>query len=178
MQPFISPVNTHTSTIQTERCEIIPFSLSEERVHIEELWREFLKINQTRKVSDLLPTKKQEIDYIWWAILSMKNGQIFENFILEKETGKFIGCIGLNTPEKERMNIGLWIREDMQGKWFGTEAYKALLLWAKENTRYNFLKHSLLPGNKESEKLAHKFWWILQEEKTERGFIIYHIPLS
>lgn len=165
-----------TSRIETERCVLIPFS-TDGRVDIRELTEEFCKANKNLYVSDFLPTYEQEVIWLQQLEEQIKNKEVFENFILSRERGKLIGCVGLNKPEEHRMNIGLWIREDEHGKGYATEVYRALLDWAREHVRYDILKHSLNPKNIASRKLAEKFGGVLQEEKSERGHDIYHIPL-
>lgn len=103
------------SRIETSRCILVPFS-AEGKVDIRELQEEFCRANKNLYVSDFLPTYEQELDFVRVQESAMKRGEVFENFILEKNSGKLIGAIGLNTPEEDRMNIGLWIRENEQGK--------------------------------------------------------------
>lgn len=165
-----------TSRIETLRCFLIPFSL-DGRVDICELQEEFCKANKNLWISPVLPSYEEEVIWLTWVEEKMRNRELFENFILEKDTGRFIGCIWVNRPEEQRMNIWLWIRESEQGKWYGSEVYTAMLIWARENTRYQYLKHSLNPENIWSRKLAEKFGGILQEEKTDRGHDVYHIPI-
>jgi RimJ/RimL family protein N-acetyltransferase len=101
--------------IQTERCIITPFSF-DAGVDMAELTREFCKANKDLFVNPFLPTLPEEIEFVTKVVNAIMNGDTFENFILEKETRALIGCIGLNNPEEDRMNIGLWIRESEHGK--------------------------------------------------------------
>lgn len=165
-----------TSRIETERCILVPFS-TDGRVDIRELAEEFCKANKDLYVSPFLPTYEQEFEFIKSQEEAIRNREVFENFILDKWTNRFIGCVWLNRPEEHRMNIGLWIRVDEHAKWYATEVYTALIDWARENTRYEYLKHSLDPRNTVSRKLAFKFGGILQDEKSEKWDEIYHIAL-
>lgn len=162
--------------IETERCIITPFSF-DTGVAMEELTQEFCKANKDLFVSPFLPTLPEEIEFVTKVVNAIMNGETFENFILEKETRALIGCIGLNNPEENRMNIGLWIRESEHGKGYATETYRALLSWARDNTRYQYLKHSLDPRNDASRKLALKFSGILQPETNEKWDEVYHVPI-
>ncbi|MBC7498021.1 GNAT family N-acetyltransferase [Candidatus Gracilibacteria bacterium] len=164
------------SKIETDRCVLVPFS-TDGRVDIRELQEEFCKANKDLWVGPFLPSYEEEIIWLTGVEKDIANRELFENFILDKNTGSFIGCIGVNRPEEHRMNIGLWIRESEQGKGYGTEVYVAMLDWAREHTIYGHLKHSLTPENIGSRKLAERFGGILQVEKTESGHNIYHIPL-
>ena len=170
-------INLASESIHTERCILVPFSL-DVWVDMEELTREFCKANKDLFISPFLPTVTEEIEYIQNAANAIIQNEVFENFILDKQTHSLIGSIGLRTPEEHRMNIGLWIRESEHWKWYATETYAALIEWSQRNTRYKYLKHSLDPRNVASRKLALKFGGVLQDETNEKWDEIYHIPLK
>lgn len=176
--PFL--LNSHfdltTSRIETARCILIPFSV-DGRVDIHELQEEFCKANKNLWVSSILPTFEQEVEYVRTSEEKIAQGEEFENFILDKKTNRLIGAWGLRILESKELNIGIWIREDKQWKWYASEVYAALLTWARENTSHMYLKHSLHPENIWSRRLVEKFDGILQKEKTESGNDVYHIVL-
>lgn len=165
-----------TSRIETDRCVLVPFS-TDGRVDIRELQEEFCKANKNLYVSQYLPNYEQELEYVGSSEIKIQKWEELENFILDKMTKKLIWAGGLRLLESGEVNIGIWIREDAQGKWYASEAYDALIEWAKGNLIQQYLVHSLNPKNIASRKLAEKFGGILQSEKTERGHLIYHIPL-
>lgn len=171
-----SHLNLTTSRIETPRCILVPFS-TDGRADIRELQEEFCRANKDLYVSPFLPTYEQEVEFVTITAEKIARGEEFENFIIERETGKLLGAWGLRVLKSGQLNIGIWIREDEHGKWYATEVYSKLIDWARENTIHTFLKHSLHPDNIGSRKLAEKFGGILQGEKTERGHDIYHIFL-
>lgn len=174
---FKSPRLDLTSfRLETDRCIIVPFS-SDGRVDIQELWEEFCRANKELYVSPVIPTYEQELEYVRASEEKMARWEEFENFILDRETKQLIGAWGIRLLETGHLNIWIWIRENKQWQWYASEVYKALLKWAWDNTAHAYLKHSLNPTNIWSLKLAEKFGWILQEEKTSREHIVYHIPL-
>ena len=176
--PFLSHSNISLSTsrIETDRCVLVPFS-TDGRVDIRELQEEFCRANKNLYVSPILPTYEQEVEYVHNEEQKITRGEAFENFILDKRHNTLVGAGGLRLLESGEVDIGIWIRENEQWKWYASEAYKALIEWARENTDYQDLKHSLNPENIWSRKLAEKFGGILQDEKTKSGHDIYHIPL-
>lgn len=165
-----------TSRIETDRCVLVPFS-TDGRVDIRELQEEFCRANKNLYVSSILPTYEQEMDYVRASEEKIARGEEFENFILDKSSNSLVGAGGLRLLESSEVNIGIWIRESEQWKWYASEVYDALILWAKENLAHDYLIHSLNPENTPSRKLAAKFGGILQTEKTQRGHDVYHIPL-
>lgn len=160
-------LNLTTVRIETKRYVLVPFSL-DGRVDIHELTEEFCKVNKDFFVSPFLPNYEQEIKFLQKVMQDIEEKKVLELFILEKNTNRFIGCVGLNRMEEHRMNIWLWIRTDEHGKWYATEVYVALINWAQENIRYRFLRHALDPRNEASRKLALKFGGILQDETDEK----------
>lgn len=176
--PFLSHhhLDLTPSRIETARCLLVPFS-TDGRVDIRELQEEFCRANKDLYVSPILPTYDQELEYVGASEEKIARGEEFENFILDKRSNTLIGAGGLRLLESGEVNIGIWIRESEQWKWYASETYDALILWAKENLAHDYLIHSLNPENNWSRKLAEKFGGILQIEKGERGHDIYHIPL-
>ena len=89
--PFLrnSHLDLTTVRIETPRCVIVPFSL-DGRVDIHELAKEFCKANKNLWVSEFLPNYEEEMVFITGAIEQIERRELFENFILEKETGKLI----------------------------------------------------------------------------------------
>ena len=171
-----SHISLTTSRIETLRCVLVPFS-TDGRVDIHELQVEFSKANKDLYVVPIIPTYEEEVDFLRNAEAKIKKWEEFENFILDKFSNQLLGCGWLRVLESWELNIGIWIREDEHGKWYATEIYESLIDWAREYTDHTFLKHSLDPENHASRKLVEKFGGVLQEEKTERGYEVYHIPL-
>jgi [ribosomal protein S5]-alanine N-acetyltransferase len=128
-------------------------------------------------VSPELPTYEQELLFVKNSEAKIRWGEEFENFILEKTTNRLLWAWGFRVLKSMELNIGIWLSPDDQGKWYATEVYSTLMAWARENTNYDYIRHSLNPKNTGSRKLAEKFGWVLQDTKTERGHDIYHIPL-
>lgn len=162
--------------IETARCVLVPFS-TDGRVDLHELQEAFCEANYNLFIGPKMPSYEQEVEYVKGVMRDMTEGKVLELFILNRETGKFLGCIGLSRMEEHRMNIGLWIRTDEHGKGYATEVYAALLDWAREHVKYKVLKHSLDARNIPSRKLALKFGGILQDETNTLGDEVYHIPL-
>lgn len=165
-----------TVRIETARCVLVPFS-TDGRVNLHELQEEFCKANYNLFIWPKMPSYEQEVDYVDGVARDMKERKIIEFFILQKGTGRLMGCIGLGESEWHLSNLGLWIRTDEHGKWYGTEIYQAMVDWAREHTTYQFLKHAMDARNTGSRKLALKFGGILQDETNTLGDEVYHIPL-
>lgn len=103
------------SRIETDRCVIVPFSL--DLVRVEDIWAAYCQANRHHFVSPHTPeTPEDEEKFLSSVRVSIERREVFENFIFEKESRQFLGCIGLNRADESSMNIGLWICVDQHGK--------------------------------------------------------------
>lgn len=84
--------------IETPRCILVPFVL-DGNVDIRELATEFCRANQELYVSPFLPTYEEEVTFLEHTIEEMKHGNLFENFVLDKDTNALIGAGGLRMLE-------------------------------------------------------------------------------
>lgn len=150
-----------TVTIETPRCTIEPFRME---------WIGFQTLQQAFPGVDR--------DFYIGAIKNRKNQKALECFIFEKWSRNIIGSIGMDSLDASEPNIGLWIREEYQREWYGTEVYSTMIEWVKTNTYIVFLKHTTSQENIASIKLAEHFNGILQKVLTERGHLKYYIYLN
>jgi hypothetical protein len=105
--PYLDLIHQY---IETERCVIVPFS-TDGIVDIKELTREFCKANKNYWISKTLPDYEEELELVKTIIIAMGNNEVFENFIIHKDSGELVGAICLNAPEEDSANIVLWIRD-------------------------------------------------------------------
>lgn len=171
--PYLDLIHQY---IETERCVIVPFS-TDGIVDIKDHNREFNLANKNLWISKNLRDMDDEMAFVKTRMISMGNNEVFENFVLQKESGELIGWIGLNTPEEDSVRIVLWVRDSEEWRGYGTEVYEAMLDWVRTNTDYKFLIHTVHMQNERSGRLALKYGGILQKRKTDEGHLVFHIPL-
>ncbi len=171
--PYLDLIHQY---IETERCIIVPFSTNG-LIDIKEYYREFNKANKDGWLTDVEIDPYDELEITKKNIITMGNNERFDNFILNKETGDLLGGISLNTPEEESVNIVLWICDDEEWKWYGTEVYEAMLTWCRANTAYDFLIHTVHVQNERTGRLILKYKGKLQNWRTSQWYLIFHIPL-
>ncbi len=176
--PFLKNPETDLEniTIETPRCIIEPFHM--EWIDFEDLTQAFCWANEKLYVSELYPTIEQEREFILSTIENRRNNKALGCFIFDKKTHSLIGSVWINDLDTSEPNLGLWIRKEQHGKWYGTEAYAAMLEWVKKETSFTFFKHAVNPENTASIKLALKFNGKLQDTMTERGHLKYYISIG
>ncbi len=162
-------------TIESPRCILEPFRM--EWIEFDDLQKAFVEANEKFYVSPNHPTVEEEKEFIEWAISNRRSGKAFECYILDKNSGNLIGCMGITSLDTPEPNLGLWIRKEFHGKWYWTEVYTSFLDWAKQTTNFTFFKHAVNPENTASIRLAEHFQGKLQGVLTERGELKYYISL-
>lgn len=75
----------------------------------------------------------------------------------EKETGHFVGCIGLWMPEGwPELEVGYWLMPEAQGKGYATEAVRHVRLLAKQHLGANEIVSYIHPQNIASQMVAER----------------------
>jgi RimJ/RimL family protein N-acetyltransferase len=78
--------------------------------------------------------------------------------VVEKETGKVIGCVGFYHPTKPwpGVDLGWAIHRSRWGRGFATEAAAAALGWAWQHTRIDRVISLIAPDDRRSIRIATK----------------------
>jgi [ribosomal protein S5]-alanine N-acetyltransferase len=84
------------------------------------------------------------------------NGSNLHFCMVNKNTNEFIGCCGLHNVDTAAIEIGLWIKENAWSKGFGTETVKALIYFAGEQFKYNYLIYPVDAKNLASRNIPEK----------------------
>lgn len=80
--PYLDLIHQY---IETDRCVIVPFS-TDGIVDIKDLNKEFNKANKNLWITSALRDMEDESEFVKMKIISMGNNEIFENFIIQKES--------------------------------------------------------------------------------------------
>ncbi len=106
-------------------------------------------------------TKEKELA---WIQNVLDNDEVVFS-MLEKKTGEFIGNASLEAIDKEKAEIAISIRKDMQGKGYGIEAIRGLIRYSKEALNLRELIAVIFSNNERSLHCFKKFGF--QEYKKE-----------
>jgi len=116
------------------------------------------------------------------SLIGLRNGEILQLVIIDKETKEFIGCSRLNNVRSINPELGIWVKDSSHGHGFGLEAINALILWANNNLNYQYLIYPVDKRNIASRRIPEKNNGIIAKEEKEinqSGFeldeVIYHI---
>jgi RimJ/RimL family protein N-acetyltransferase len=93
----------------------------------------------------------------------------------EKESGDFVGCVGLwKSPSWPELELGYWIASEQQRKGYAKEAAKECVKYARNVLKAESLVSYIDPSNEPSIKLAGVLGASYEEtiELAEQGFIL------
>ena len=91
--------------------------------------------------------KNHPEDRIWYAPWKME----------QKGTEAMIGDLCFKgTPQKGSVEIGYGVLPEYEGKGYTTEAVRAMVQWAFEDARVEYVEAETEPGNKASQRVLEK----------------------
>lgn len=139
---------------ESERLKFSPFHLE----NVEEVFQKFVRANERYFVNAHMPkTLEDERAFLESEVKRQEEHAILSRFVYEKETGEFMGTVGLAFHE-HGPEIGLWLAPEYQGRGYGSEAYAAMLDWLSANfPEVTEVTHRTLAENSASIALAEKF---------------------
>lgn len=153
--------------IETMRLNIVPFTGEYLKCYYEEFTESIVKFQYPDAFKSIEDAKKLVLTFVE----DMKQGKMLELVILSKEN-EFLGSLevfGLNEGKPE---LGLWIKENEQGKGYGKEALGAIIDYLNSTGKYTSYIYEVDKRNIESIRLVKKFNGIEEgsiEVTTESG---------
>jgi RimJ/RimL family protein N-acetyltransferase len=153
-QLFLAPDTSGdltTIAIHSDRLDLRSINLSLGDVIFETFTPEITRFMTVR--APMIPAESTQ--FIRETLDRMAHGQEIVLSIHEAYTGRFLGVCSIHgrtnalTPE-----LGIWLREDAQGKGYGTEAIDALVLWASEHLVCNHFLYPVMEHNHSAHAVA------------------------
>lgn len=113
-----------------------------------------------RWLSWCVPQMRLEDSEAWIAKCrdAWSKGEFYGFYSFERETGRFVGCCGINELDVHRLrgNLGYWIRTSRQGMGFATECAPAVARFGFERLGLQRLEIVAAEGNVVSRRVAAK----------------------
>ena len=139
----------------------------------------------TRYMEPRTPAAAEETaQFIAGARDRMARGIEWVCAVLDRETGRFLGCAGLHELDAPAPEIGIWIAAAEQGAGRGREAVAALVAWgSRHRPRAPFFRYPVDRANAPSRRVAESLGGEVahrHERRTADGrtldLLEYHIP--
>lgn len=89
-------------------------------------------------------------------------------FVTLDKNEEFIGCCGIHNINSESVELGLWIKEDGQGKGYGTEIINGLILYIENNLKVRYIIYPVDRENMKSRKIPEKLGFSAFQNYTQK----------
>lgn len=118
------------------------------------IYLNYKKSHASYMITPVYPGLKEVKEYLSKMIAEQTKGNLIY-FVTEKiRTEEFLGCLWLSNLKSGYPGIGIWVKEEAQGKGYAKEAVFLIKKWAKKNTLAHSIRYSCQENNKISRKLA------------------------
>lgn len=138
--------------IETERLEILPFARKYLKDYYEGFTREVTKYQYPEPFESAAAAEA----FLEEFLKCMERGEMLELMMLTKEK-EFVGSFEVFGLKEEKLEMGLWLREDMQGLGYGSEAVEAVIAYLKAQGKYHSCIYEADERNYASIALVEKF---------------------
>lgn len=125
-------------------------------IYIDEINKNFTKDITTYMPYDPIGNREDTVNFVSSSIenLNMQKEIVF--VILDKTTKNFIGCCGIHNINSESVEVGLWIKKDLQSNGLGTEIVTCLVKFIEDNFSINYIIYPVDEKNIRSRKIPEK----------------------
>lgn len=98
--------------------------------------------------------------------------------IRRRADGRCLGAAAVERLDADTPEIGLWLRECAWGRGYGTEAVRALLIWARKRTGHTSFAWPVAPANAPSVRLVERLGGKIAGRRRQRRHhsIVYLVP--
>lgn len=136
--------------IETKRLKLVPINTS----HIRPVYKSF-----TRDISQyMFPQYTGRMEdtetFVMDAMKGLEEGTNLQMVITDKETNRFLGCVGLHHVGKTDPELGVWVRKTAHSNGYGLEAIRGVAAWAKENIEFEHMIYPVDKINRSSRRIA------------------------
>ena len=138
-----------TLVLDSERLRLLPIS----EAYTDLIFREF-----TPEVATYMPprpaTERLETAlFVDAAKAANREGSSLNMVITERQSGDFLGCVGLHKLTDKRPEFGIWVKQSAHMHGYGREAIHTLKRWADQHIPYEYLIYPVDSRNISSRKI-------------------------
>jgi [ribosomal protein S5]-alanine N-acetyltransferase len=138
-----------TLTLDSDRLRLLPVS---------ESFTDFIFTEFTPDIATYMyprPASKRADSeaFVTFAMRENQSGHSLHMVITLRETGDFLGCVGLHDIVSARPEFGIWVKQSAHMHGYGREAIRTLKRWADEHLAYEYLIYPVDSRNMSSRKI-------------------------
>ena len=105
-------------------------------------------------------------DFIESSVAAMEAGFNIQLCITEKDSGEFLGCVGLHRIDLKVPEFGIWLKKSAHGRNIGKKSIKMLYDFACENLSHDYYKYPVDKRNIPSRKIPESLGGEIKEYET------------
>ncbi|MGM9997877.1 MAG: GNAT family N-acetyltransferase [Candidatus Bruticola sp.] len=167
-------------SLETERLKLVPQSHD----YCDDIFREFTAEVARYMIPQPNSNKDYTVQFIEDCIKAHQLASDLEVVILDKNSGAFLGCLGVLGLNKKTPSLGLWLKKSAWRQGYACESVQAVLNWLKNYRSYRYVIYPVDRDNTASRHVAEKCGGVLDNvyaEKNMTGQVLnvceYHINL-
>jgi [ribosomal protein S5]-alanine N-acetyltransferase len=141
--------NLSTLTLDADRLRLLPISEAYTELIFSEFTPEIATYMYPRPAKDRAETEA----FVQSAMRENAEGSSLTFVMTLRETGEFLGCVGLHNLANPRPEFGIWVKQSAQMHGYGREAIRTLKRWADDHLAYEYLIYPVDSRNVPSRKI-------------------------
>ena len=138
-----------TLILDSERLRLLPVSEAYTELIFREFTPEVATYMHPRPASERLETEA----FVEAAKRANQEGSSLNMVITDRESGDFLGCVGLHKLADKRPEFGIWVKQSAHMHGYGREAIHVLKRWADQHIPYDYLIYPVDSRNVASRKI-------------------------
>ncbi|MEZ0483829.1 GNAT family N-acetyltransferase [Fibrella aquatica] len=138
-----------TLILESERLRMLPVSENYTDLIFREFTPEVATYMHPRPASERTETEA----FVEAAKACNQEGSSLNMVITDRQTGDFLGCVGLHKLADKRPEFGIWVKQSAHMHGYGREAIHTLKRWADEYIPYEYLIYPVDSRNISSRKI-------------------------
>ncbi|CCH02113.1 hypothetical protein FAES_4113 [Fibrella aestuarina BUZ 2] len=139
----------YTLVLDSERLRLCPIG----DAYIDLIYREFTPEIATYMYPRPASQRADTEAFVAAAQQENREGSNLNMVITLRETGEFLGCVGLHKLADPRPEFGIWVKQSAQMHGYGREAIHTLKRWADDHLTYEYLIYPVDSRNIASRKI-------------------------
>lgn len=138
-----------TLTLESERLRLLPIS----EAYTDLIFREFTPAVATYMHPRPATERSETEAFVEAAKACNWEGSSLNMVITDRQTGDFLGCVGLHKLADKRPEFGIWVKQSAHMHGYGREAIHTLKRWADDHNPYEYLIYPVDSRNMASRKI-------------------------
>lgn len=154
-----------TLILDSERLRLLPVT----DAYTDLIFCEFTSAVATYMYPRPAKERTETVAFVEAAKAANREGSSLNMVMTSRETGDFLGCVGLHKLADKRPEFGIWVKQSAQMHGYGREAIHRLKRWADDHIPYEYLIYPVDSRNMASRKIPESLGAAIISQYDDRG---------